>query len=311
MAVYYKKKFLDVLKLIHKLEPSPGFSQALGTTFHDLSSLLSSSIQVEDKGSIVRVELPVTDALCVSGRTTVSLSTYMAIMDDLTTYSLMTVDGGRPGVSVSMNMEAAASQTTTAAAEIKWVAITARTRKVGRNLGFTSAEIRDASTDRMICHGSHIKFLPMGFLADHLLQYGWPVLQWWYDLPNFQPPTLQKKDRVSLKEVMSSYNATTGTLRVAPHHASLGGPIHGGCQAVLMEMAASSVAESELPGCYLQSISIEYLAKPSCQQVDTQVRIVHQESHLLTLQVTLLCDGKAKAEGILNYMKTNSVSSKL
>ena len=306
MTIFHQKKFLDVLKLIHKMEPSPGFSQVLGTTFHDLSS---ASIQVQDKGSFLRVELPVTKALSISGDAGVALSTYMAILDDLTTYSLMTVDGGRPGVSVSMNMEAA-GPSFSVTSETQRVAITARTRKVGRNLGFTSAEIRDATTDRMICHGSHIKFLPMGFLADTLLQYGWPVLQWWYDLPSVTPPSSPQSNRSTLKDVMSTFDATTGTFRVAPHHASLGGPIHGGCQAVLMELAATSVAESTFPGCYLQSISVEYLAKPTCKQVDTQVRVVHQELHLLTLQVTLLCEGKAKAEGILKYIKIG-VSAKL
>ncbi len=307
MSLYYKQKFLDVLKLIHKLEPSPGFSQALGTTFHDLtssSSASSSSIQVEDKGSTVRVELPVNSALYIESKS-ITLSTYMAIMDDLTTYSLMTVDGGRPGVSVFMNMETTGSSLSS----VERLAITARTRKVGRNLGFTSAEIRDAATNRMICHGSHIKFLPMGFLADYLLQYGWPVIQWWYGLSHFQPP-VSAKERLSLHEVMSSFDTNTGSFRVKPHHASLGGPIHGGCQAVLMEMAASTVAESTLPGCYLQSISIEYLAKPSCPLVDTQVRVVHQDSYSLTLEVLLLCNGKTKAEGILKYMKMDA-SSKL
>lgn len=307
MTVHYKKKFLDVLKLIHKLEPSPGFSHALGTTFHDLLLSSSSSIEVEDEGSIVRVKLPVTKALCLHGSTSAALSTYMAIMDDLTTYSLMTVDGGRPGVSVSMNMEAAGPSFPQAAA-VDWVSITARTRKVGRNLGFTSAEIRDVSTNRMICHGSHIKFLPMGFVADYLLQYGWPIIQWWYDLPNYQPSPPRKKEEFMLAQAMAPFDATTGSFRVAPHHASLGGPVHGGCQAVLMELAASSVAESALPGSYLQSISIEYLAKPNSKQVDTQVRIMHQETNLLTLQVTLLCEGKVKAEGILKYMKIHAPS---
>ncbi len=248
--------------------------------------------------------MPVNDALYVESKS-ITLSTYMAIMDDLTTYSLMTVDGGRPGVSVSMNMEAAGPFLSS----VKRLAITARTRKVGRNLGFTSAEIRDAATNRMICHGSHIKFLPMGFLADYLLQYGWLIIQWWYGLPHFQPPAPQK-ERLSLHEVMSTFDTTTGSFRVKPYHASLGGPMHGGCQAVLMEMAASAVAESAMPGCYLQSISIDYLAKPSCPLVDTQVRVVHQDSFFLTLEVLLLCEGKAKAEGILKYMNMDA-SSKL
>ena len=112
----YQKKFMDVLKLIHKLEPSPGFSHSLGTTIHHLSSA-KNSIKVEDNGSTIRVELPITKALHLnhgdgdSHCTTnvVSLSTYLAIMDDITTYSLMTIDGGRPGVSISMNMEIAAA----------------------------------------------------------------------------------------------------------------------------------------------------------------------------------------------------------
>ena len=187
------------------------------------------------------------------------------------------------------------------------VDIVAKVKKIGRNLGFTGAEVRDAGG--VVCCASHIKYLPMGFTTDMALSsYGWnaAILYSEYFL---SPKPLHNIP--SLSEVFDSLTFVSdmkATFEPSPIHASLGGPIHGGCQAILMELVATQVAKRELAtnAVELDAIYVEYMSPPSSRTVELQVNVLpHSESSAMTnLNVLLLGeDGRAKSEGILRYSK--------
>ena len=102
-------------------------------------------------------------------------------------------------------------------------------------------------------------------------------------------------------------------------HASLGGALHGGCHAVLMERAADAYLlkkqqYSKLP-LQLDAMSVEYLASPSAQH-EVGLRIAEtipgsRNDNDVTLRVQLLdqVDGRTKSEGLLHYVVSADVSA--
>lgn len=289
----------------NRVEKVPGFSSALGL---DYDSLLKndSTVSVNENG-VVTLRYPVIRQRLLPNSTKVSLSTYLAAVDDITTWALVLGDEkrSRPGKSVSLNLWAGpcVHQGRQVGDEVN---ISTSVEKIGRNLGFCGAEIRDSATDNLICFASHIKYLPMGPLFDMALSsYGWKAATLYADhclsppLSNNIPPLTDVFDSLTFT------SDTTATFNVLPIHASLGGPIHGGCQAVLMELVATQVARRQLDSdeVSLNSIQVEYMSPPNSKTIELHTRVLSHSkaNNELVLRVTLVGDGRTKSKGFLCF----------
>lgn len=389
-------RLLEGLKVAKHLEKGqPGFSAAFGFTYDQLSKLLqllpttttstttedhkndttsttssSKHINFDETSNTLTVKLPVTkDKLLIpGGRSSISLSTYLAIIDDATTWCLVLSDRnkrGRAGVSVSLSASwcsspSPATTTTTAfdhdasdAVDEKDdddnadtsssypIVVRAKTRKIGRNLGFVEAEIveDESSTgdDHVVCIASHIKYLPMGIVGDFLQSsYGWNLTKWLYNgsadgggydddkhhdsaVPSPSPP-IPRMD--SLFDSLQFQSDNSATFQVTPSHASLGGPIHGGCQAILHELVATEYVKRKFPAdtsYHLSSMTVDYLARPSSKEVQLKVvemqpptatdLIQYYDNDCFPVRVQLLCSGKVISEGLLHFTKSLSATT--
>merc|ERR1719397_2047032 len=76
------------------------------------------------------------------------------LVDNVTTMALMIEDGGKPGVSVDMNINYLKGATVG-----QEVLVTAKTLKVGRTLAFTQCEITNKKTGALLVKGSHTKYV--------------------------------------------------------------------------------------------------------------------------------------------------------
>lgn len=246
-----------------------------------------------------------------------------------------------------------------------WVDLEATVTKIGRNLGFVRGAIywhpggagassssssqskqQQPQKRRLLSHGSQVKYLPMGFLTDFALsQRGWPLTKLYSEHCLSDPESPPSTNVLESLQICPETTATThrfderlrndenihntiATFQATPAHASLGGTIHGGCQAVLMERAAdefvrrllrkrphhSAKLQSNPPTSFqLESISVDYLSTPSrhvgLRVVETipsspsLVWLVQEPHSRLTLRVQLfnVADGRVSSEGLLRY----------
>jgi len=298
-------KLHEFVKIQGRVEKAPGFSAALGL---DHESLFNHGdvITVDTNG--VTLRYPVTTERLLPNSSAMSLSTYLAVIDDVTTWALVLGDEkrSRPGKSVSLNLWAGPSAMNGRRPGDE-VNIVATVKKIGRNLGFCGAEIRDTASGDLVCFGSHVKYLPMGLLFDTALSsYGWKAATL-YAQHFLSEPLSNAPPLTDLFDSLREVSETTATFDVEPIHASLGGPIHGGCQAVLMEMVATHVAEKHLGShVALDSIQVEYMSPPSSKTVELVTELVpysETTSDGLTMRVKLIGDAKTKSEGILQFSK--------
>ena len=238
-----------------------------------------------------------------------------------------------------------------------YVDLEATVTKIGRNLGFVRGAIywhpgggggaqseqqQQPKQRRLLSHGSQVKYLPMGFLTDFSLsQRGWPLTKLYYEhfLSDPKPPatithvleSLQicpetTTTQVAEDEILDNNNQAPplATFHATPAHASLGGTIHGGCQAVLMERAADVFVQrlllrlqyrpnqpsSDAATFQLESISVDYLSTPSrevglrvVETIPSSSQLAVESHHSLTLRVQLfnLQDDRVNSEGLLRY----------
>jgi acyl-coenzyme A thioesterase PaaI-like protein len=247
-------------------------------------------------------------------RSSVSLSTYMAAMDDVTTWALVLGDEkrGRAGVSVALNAEwgpAAHHHRRRKNLPCDAVDIQATISKIGRNLGFVWAEIKDASTGELLCHGSHIKYLPMGPLMDFMQHINGRKLAIWYadNFLKYHPPVDDRPLADLFEPSFQMQSDTRATFQVGREHASLGGPIHGGCQAVLMELAATEALKRTCPTmtATLDSIHVEYLSSPGGKEVELVVELLpcSDSSPIVPVQVSLISKGRTSSTGLLRFTR--------
>lgn len=305
------QKLFEFLRLVRCLEKSPSFSSALGLSYNAISSLPTDQLSFEKP--FLKLRVPLSSKLYLSNQTSVALSTYLAIIDDVTTWALVLSDPrrSRAGVSVSLRTEWGPAAFKCKPGDS--VEISAKTIKVGRNLGFCTAQVREASSGELVCFGSHVKYLPMGFFADFLVSsFGWPLARFYAN--NWSPvnDSDDLNDEMSLANAFESFRIYAEERRATfvafPYHASLGGPLHGGCQAILMELLATDIAKREFgaddsPQVKLESMSVEYLSPPNAKIVELQVESIKHLNDSMTLRVQLLCGGKLRSEGILSFSR--------
>lgn len=187
-----------------------------------------------------------------------SLSTYASILDEVTTFGIIsaTPKHPRPGVSVTMQSQwgPGAHASSRDEALLEEVDIVTTITKLGRTLGFVRAEVRDPSNnDSLICHFDHVKYLPPGWVLGMVLT---PVGMWGLDLfLRYFLPYFKKRSSNGIEEeqnhlgIMDSFQQTsdtTATFRYGPQHSNGFGGLHGGVQAVLMERLGKTVAQNEM-----------------------------------------------------------------
>lgn len=310
MATRHVQKLLDFLKLGSRLEKTNGFTCALGLDYERVSGL--SNNLTFDKTNTLKFRLPIEDSIFLPNCRTISLSTCIALIDEITTWAVVLADPqkSRPGVSVTLQGE----MTQFPFENVKEVDVIAQVNKVGRNLGFINAEIRN-TTGELLFFGSHVKYLSsMGMVADFLLShYGWHLAML-YANHIATPGKSNVRPMSKLFESIEFKSDKHAVFQVTPEHASGGGPIHGGAQAILMELAAAKVAKEELNtrDVTLESMSIEYMSPPSVQ-TEILIEVLHRARDHVSLRVSLAGKGKTKSEGILRFSVASSstVSSKL
>jgi hypothetical protein len=177
---------------------------------------------------------------------------------------------------------------------------------------------------------------------------GWPLARLYAEYwlsdgpaapPDDDPPPVLADLLASSVEFVSENRATCSVTR---HHASLGGPIHGGCQAVLMELVATrylqedrktrstlrrhrdndSAGTSGSGALYvLHSMDLEYVSKPSSKKVEITVQEVLPHSRsgggdnkkdyssdalLRPIQVVLESHGRVNSYGMLRFLRVHS-----
>jgi hypothetical protein len=297
-------KLFDFIKMQDRLENTPGFSSALGLSY---DSLVNKQDAVTINQNDITLRYPVTADCLLPRQNEISLSTYLAVIDDVTTWALVLGDEkrSRPGKSISLNLWAC-PDTSVARQPGDEVDIVASTQKIGNNIGFSNATVKDAATNKHLCYASHVKYLPMGPLFDMALSsYGWKATTLYAEHFLEHPVGAQETPLTDLFDSLTFVSDTTATFHVEPAHASLGGPIHGGCQAVLMEMVAAHVAERLFNNVKLDSIQIQYMSPPRSKSGDIEIRTetlsCNDATGDIISRVKLVGDERTKSEGILTF----------
>jgi hypothetical protein len=184
--------------------------------------------------------------------------------------------------------------------------------KIGRNIALVDAQVvavttpasgaiennNDHQSRHQILSASHIKYMPMGFVTDWALRH-WKLLQLYsqYCMSSGAAVVAARnhKTRTDLLQCLeypshppdattTTTTTTTSTkaiFHILPWHASLGGPIHGGCQAILMELVAHQAMTTAVTttnhwresgnntvALQLDAMTVDYLSPPvGCETV--------------------------------------------
>jgi acyl-coenzyme A thioesterase PaaI-like protein len=307
------RKLIDLLQVYSRVERKPGFSHVLGLSYPQIRK--ENLLKVDAASLTLRI--PITSQLLQTqtyekAAPSVLLSTYMAMMDEVTTWSLVLADAerGRAGVSVSLQgWTGPAFHRLTDSVDM-----TTQVLKVGRNLGFCRAEVRSAHTGDLVCSGSHIKYLPSGNVLVDFLQssYGWNLLKRYTEYSNPSPTTLESTN-LGVGDFFRSFQQDDhrATFVAQPIHLNPLGSLHGGCVAMLMEMAAAPVAKQELlrgdddTNVTIVSQSVEYMSPPNTKEIELQVERISlsQDGRTVDLRVTLSCKGQARSVGRLQFTR--------
>ena len=297
------RRAIEYLKISSRMERKPGFGHALGFSFHHLSA---DQFRFDGR-TTCHIRMPITESLLWKDSASSSqkpagmLSTLAAIVDEATTLALAVV--GRPGVSVMLSMDAGpALRQLRAGDEIE---ITSFVQKTGRNVGYTKAEIRLVPTGQLVCSGSHIKFLNFGYVGGFLFSsHGWPILKAYCD---YVSPTKEALPIPTLTELFLSLESdgnSKATFSASPAHSSLGGPLHGGAQAVLLERAVESVLPLDSDTIFeLDSMQMEYLSAPNFQPEIKMTKTFTEIENQMVICAELWSRGKLNSTGIFRYSK--------
>lgn len=183
-------KLHEFLMMQGRVEKTPGFSSALGLSYESLVHN-PDAISIDENG--VRLRYPVTADSLLPTQPEISLSTYLAVIDDATTWALVLGDDkrSRPGKSISLSLWAC-PDAAIARQPGDEVDIVASVEKIGNNIGFCKATVKDAATNKLVCYASHVKYLPMGPLFDMALStYGWKASTL-YAEHVLEPPSVER-----------------------------------------------------------------------------------------------------------------------
>jgi hypothetical protein len=333
-------EFLQFYARMEGLSP-PGYATcALGLSYEHIAQNLD-NVSYDESNQTLKVRFPLSampkQALASAVHaTSPGLSTYLAMMDDVTTWALVLADvkRGRAGKSVTFHAawnpeyETLSPNHRIHSNDDSMIELSAQVKKIGQNIGFVAAHVRnvtDAARNDVVCYGSQIKYMSMGTVADFALSsLGWE----WTKL--YSNHILNRKDTVTSKPASDIYHsfqvihgddpdpAVVAKFTPSKEHISLGGPIHGGCQAVLMEMAANAYVKSDAltaageskESLRLDSMQVDYMSPPKSKTVYLKVfPVVNAPSSSLRPNRQSLCvqllssdQRKVQSEGLLHFV---------
>jgi hypothetical protein len=341
------QKLVEFLQFYARMEgrSPPGYAtSALGLSYEFISRNLD-NVSYDEANQTLKVRFPLSampkqapaleDVDAVSSP---SLSTYLAMMDDVTTWALVLADAKRGRAGKSVSFHAAWNPDYDALSlphhrdddEASVIELSASVNKIGQNIGFVAAQVRNvtdtaAARNDVVCYGSQIKYLPMGNMADFALSsMGWE----WTKL--YSNHILSRKDTITSQPASDIYHsfqvihgddadpAVVAEFTPSKEHISLGGPIHGGCQAVLMEMAAkayfktsalTATAREIKESLRLDSMQVEYMSPPKSKTIFLKVfPVVDAPSSLksnrqsLCVQLLSSDQRKVQSQGLLHFV---------
>lgn len=288
---YHHQRFLDAAKIIdvilsEKGAPAGGFHQVQKQRTNDIISWNADDIRwSEESSTLIMRRRDLTKqqlGTCHSSATGVPLSALLACMDEQSSLAFILADpNNRSGVSVSLRMEWVRPELIDGKDTID-VTFYSTLTKIGQRIGFCRAEVRTSETNELICWGSHIKYVSMGYWADMILsETMYPFMAWFMkrrrraihqDLPSM---TLEQ----SLETFQYDPSLQQASIQVdVNRHASAGGNMHGGCQAVIHECSATSFVRDQWPSedFELETISIDYLSSPHVGVAVMKPRVVNE-----------------------------------
>ncbi len=244
---------------------------------------------VDDAGGI-RFEYTVPEAALMGGGE-LPLSSMLAIADDVTTWAAVGADRySRPGVSVELSLTRSRARPVRAGDRI---VVSPLVTKLGRAMAFLRATVSDAETGDLVATCRHTKYVHMGAGWDLLFGPGSAVAK--VLLPLVGRRAAAEAGGASAAQPLVSLGSSvralgdgssTGVASFAcdaGHFnlpAEFGGGMHGGCQAVVHELAAAEAAEAAAEAAAetrrgrlaLQEMSVSYL---SSGKVGEKCVVVH------------------------------------
>lgn len=334
-------QFLRVQNRLEEFQGHQGFGHFLGLTvatstkrnddpFHnvveqDLRWETTSKIPPCKPAVVYRYKLPdwlkylnMNDKTERKEDTEVRLATYMSILDEVTTWSMIleTFPHPRPGVSVTMSTEwGPAAQTFDGSA----VDIVTILTKSGKTVGFLRSEVRDPETSQVICHFQHTKFLDPGRMMRALLT---PQGRWGMSIASERvlpmlsnSKTSQAKDEAekgTKSAILNTFEVTgpsTASFQVRPQHTNGFGGLHGGVQAILMENLGHLVVKQHIDGIKnltCKRIFVSYQSSAS-KKIKLQAHILNSEPGNRTVTVRVTCERDKEglsvlvSEGVLEF----------
>jgi len=226
-----------------------------------------------------------------SSSSNMSLGTYIAIFDQVTSCSMSLVRNNTVGVSVMLEAKHCSFPTTSQ------IDIHTIVTKMGRNLAFCRMEARNVDQgNALVCTGSHINFLNLGtstWYSDFFFKRprGFPLYRLYYDTTRRvllgRKETAQPQHRLS--EIVLPYFQPDPTkigkasFQVKSLHENYTSGFHGGCQAIVMELTGRRLARAVLrhSSPLLESIEIKYQSVGSgIVDLMAFVEVVHNDSRL-------------------------------
>lgn len=362
------QKLLDTLRLLAVVEKrleAPGFSHALALNHDKLSpSQFLPPADGSHHAFTFEYKIPLqltlpflsphsSNVVSSSHKTTptISLSTLLAILDDVTSWSTLLGDPKRRRFGVSVNLRAEWAQQASSFQHSgllhpgQTLHISTTNSKIGKNIAFIDAQVFDAQTEDLVAFGSHIKYLDMGKLMNFVLsEQGWPMLERVVTkmnesalatqlLRNMLPyeksqQTIPTDHEYQLLHLFDSIKfqeespTTRATFQPEHFHASMGGRLHGGCQAILMELVGSYAAQHELdvPNVMLEAMQIDYLSTPSSRShvdliaetlspnvISQEVPISSNQQKTLSVQTKIITRGKIVSKANLRFSSGDSM----
>jgi hypothetical protein len=325
-------EMLKMLALVEKRLNAPGFSHALKLDYASLSEQQFFLTPAEDSGNSLIFKYKIPSHLTLPhyssdtnkwthspDHATTSLSTLLAILDEVTTWSALVGDMARRRFGVSVNFRTEWAKPAAALIPGQEVLIHTTNSKIGKNLVFLGAKVCDAHSCELIAFGSQVKYLDMGRLNFALSRFGWPMTK--LVLTSMIPYDPQEDkangDQYQLRDLFGSLKITSldnATFTPQKIHASLGGPLHGGCSAILMELVGSSVAQRELRSSHVkvESMQVDYFSTPAAKSdVDVRVQTLSpaygdptnscNNANTLHIQTQIISRGRVCCQGNLRF----------
>jgi acyl-coenzyme A thioesterase PaaI-like protein len=322
-----KKKIEELLEfmVIQNRWNGPGFSNVMGLAAERLEP--KQFFFADDKTAALTFRYVVPSRLLLTKMDcTTTLSTYLSVVEDVTSWALILASRGRHRYFGSCSLQAEwgpSAQLGLFPGSV--VDVTARvSRRALDNLSSTEpisveTELRDAETGSIICNATIGKYLERAKKRrgrDVLLRF--PLSRWCLSLLS-KPKESEEVCPVSLQmsdmfESLDFLTHTRATFIVSPKHANtaLGTSspkhVHAGCQAILLEFMGRQVAQDTLaaPMAYLESIDVNFSSPlPASVRLMIEAFILTKQRRLMTMRVVVTrLDGGIVTEGILSFTDT-------